>query len=194
MQALTIVIAPAIVTNIWQTFVGRYLRDIIRRLWPLMLGTAFGYLEQRRADDRPLCAHTAPIVLGVLLVIYAVVTLVKFQFRTASQNRTKGGSAASSGALSPASSLPPPACRSSRRCRSCSRLAWRKTNWSRRSVLYFTRRHARHRPSTSPAPVCSMPATAVPGLVAMMTAFAGMFIGQAVRDAHGSPSNSAAGS
>jgi hypothetical protein len=35
-QALAIVIVPAIVTNIWQTFVGPYLRDIIARLWPLM--------------------------------------------------------------------------------------------------------------------------------------------------------------
>ena len=29
-------IVPAVVTNIWQTFVGSYLRDIIRRLWPLL--------------------------------------------------------------------------------------------------------------------------------------------------------------
>ena len=41
-QALAIVIVPAIVTNIWQTFVGPYLRDIVRRLWPLMIGTALG--------------------------------------------------------------------------------------------------------------------------------------------------------
>src|SRR5260370_25596162 len=33
-RALAIVIVPAIITNIWQTFVGPYLRDIIRRLWP----------------------------------------------------------------------------------------------------------------------------------------------------------------
>src|SRR5262245_16363973 len=41
-HALAIVIVPAIVTNIWQTFVGSYLRDIIRRLWPLMIGTVLG--------------------------------------------------------------------------------------------------------------------------------------------------------
>jgi len=35
-QALAIVIVPAIITNIWQTFVGPCLRDIVRRLWPLM--------------------------------------------------------------------------------------------------------------------------------------------------------------
>ncbi|HEU0084947.1 MAG TPA: TSUP family transporter, partial [Bradyrhizobium sp.] len=33
-HAMAIVIVPAIVTNIWQTFVGPYLRDITRRLWP----------------------------------------------------------------------------------------------------------------------------------------------------------------
>src|SRR6195256_2483526 len=41
-QALAIVIVPAIVTNVWQTFVGPYLRDIISRLWPLMAGTVVG--------------------------------------------------------------------------------------------------------------------------------------------------------
>src|ERR1043165_6021086 len=40
-QAIAIVIVPAIVTNIWQTFGGPYLRDICRRLWPLLIGTAF---------------------------------------------------------------------------------------------------------------------------------------------------------
>src|SRR5271155_1889314 len=41
-HALAIVIVPAIITNIWQTFGGPYLRDIIRRLWPLMVGTVVG--------------------------------------------------------------------------------------------------------------------------------------------------------
>src|SRR6202171_2002945 len=41
-HAMAIVIVPAIVTNIWQTFVGPYLRDIMRRLWTLMVGTAIG--------------------------------------------------------------------------------------------------------------------------------------------------------
>src|SRR5215218_8843709 len=41
-QAIAIVIIPAIVTNIWQTFGGPYLRDIMRRLWPLMAGTVAG--------------------------------------------------------------------------------------------------------------------------------------------------------
>src|SRR6201996_1882994 len=41
-RALAIVIVPAIVTNIWQTFAGPYLRNIVRRLWPLLAGVALG--------------------------------------------------------------------------------------------------------------------------------------------------------
>ncbi len=55
-QAIAIVIVPAIVTNIWQTFGGPYLRDIMRRLWPLMVGTVDRHLAERGSADRPLCA------------------------------------------------------------------------------------------------------------------------------------------
>ena len=54
-RAIAIVIVPAIVTNIWQTFVGPYLRDILRRLWPLMIGTVIGMLAQCRRAHRPAC-------------------------------------------------------------------------------------------------------------------------------------------
>src|ERR1700760_2096154 len=52
-QALAIVIVPAVVTNIWQTLVGSYLRDISRRLWPLLVGTAFGIWLNRRSLTGP---------------------------------------------------------------------------------------------------------------------------------------------
>ena len=81
-QALAIVIVPAVVTNIWQTFVGPYLRDIIRRLWPLMMGTVAGIWLNRGMLTGPY-AHYGPIVLGVLLVIYAVTGLSKFSFTVA---------------------------------------------------------------------------------------------------------------
>src|SRR2546430_5480360 len=41
-RAIALVIVPAIVTNIWQTFAGPYLRDIIRRLWPFIARTVIG--------------------------------------------------------------------------------------------------------------------------------------------------------
>ena len=81
-HALAIVIVPAIITNIWQTFGGPYLRDIIRRLWPLMAGTVVGIWLNAGMLTGPY-ARYGTIVLGVLLVIYAIVGLSKFSFRVA---------------------------------------------------------------------------------------------------------------
>src|ERR1700712_247800 len=63
-HALAIVIVPAIVTNIWQTFVGPYLRDIVRRLWPLMIGTVVGIWSGAGLMTGPY-AHYGTIVLGI---------------------------------------------------------------------------------------------------------------------------------
>src|SRR6195256_2411507 len=76
-RALAIVIVPAIITNIWQTFVGPYLRDITRRLWPLMVGTVIGIWLNSGMLTGPY-ARYGTIVLGVLLLIYAIVGLNKF--------------------------------------------------------------------------------------------------------------------
>src|SRR5207244_1027768 len=84
-RAIAIVIVPAILTNIWQTFVGPHLRDILRRLWPLMIGTVIGCWLNAGALTGPH-ARYGTIVLGVLLVIYAIIGLNKFQFHVAPKN------------------------------------------------------------------------------------------------------------
>ncbi len=84
-RALAIVIAPAIITNIWQTFGGPYLRDIVRRLWPLMLCTVIGSLMNAGAMTGPY-ARYGTIALGVLLVSYAVIGLTQLRLRVASRN------------------------------------------------------------------------------------------------------------
>jgi len=81
-RALAIVIAPAIITNIWQTFGGPYLRDILRRLWPLMLCTVIGSLMSAGAMTGPY-ARYGTIALGVLLVSYAVIGLTRLRLRVA---------------------------------------------------------------------------------------------------------------
>jgi uncharacterized membrane protein YfcA len=81
-HALALVILPAILTNIWQTFVGPYLRDIMRRLWPVLLGLAAGIRLNAGSMTGPY-ARYGTIALGVLLVIYAVVGLRKFVFSVA---------------------------------------------------------------------------------------------------------------
>src|ERR1700743_251909 len=86
-HAIAIVIVPAILTNIWQTFVGPYLWDIRKRLWPLMLGTILGIWLNAGSLTGPY-ARYGPIALGVLLVIYAIVGLGKFTIKVA-RNREK---------------------------------------------------------------------------------------------------------
>jgi uncharacterized membrane protein YfcA len=81
-HALAIVIVPAIITNIWQTFAGPYLRDIVRRLWPLMLGTVIGIVSCAGLMTGPY-ARFGTIILGILLVIYAIVGLRKVRFAVA---------------------------------------------------------------------------------------------------------------
>src|ERR1700754_4985690 len=79
-QAIAIVIVPAIVTNIWQTFGGPYLRDIIRRLWPLMVGTVIGIWLNAGLLTGPYAPYGI-VILGILLIVYAVTGLSKLQFK-----------------------------------------------------------------------------------------------------------------
>lgn len=81
-QAIAIVIVPAIVTNIWQTFGGPYLRDIMRRLWPLMAGTVVGIWLNAGVLTGPYAPY-GTVVLGGLLVIYAALGLSKISFKVA---------------------------------------------------------------------------------------------------------------
>jgi uncharacterized membrane protein YfcA len=77
--------AQAIVTNIWQTFGGPYLRDIFRRLWPLLIGTAAGIWLNAGSLTGPYARYTT-IVLGLLLAINAIIGLSKFNFTIAPRN------------------------------------------------------------------------------------------------------------
>src|ERR1700688_836287 len=61
-HALAIVIVPAIVTNIWQTFVGPHLPGIVRRLWPMLAGTAIGIWCGAGLMTGP-CARYGTIIL-----------------------------------------------------------------------------------------------------------------------------------
>src|SRR5262249_44260567 len=67
-KALAMVTVPAVVTNVWQTFVGPYLSDIMRRLWPLLAGTALGVWLNAGSLTGPY-AHYLPVALGILLVL-----------------------------------------------------------------------------------------------------------------------------
>src|SRR3954452_14076311 len=175
-HALAIVIVPAIITNIWQTFVGPYLRDIIRRLWPLMAGTVVGIWLNADMLTGPY-ARYGTIVLGLLLVIYAVVGLSKLSFKVARRHeKWLGGiiglitgvvSAATGVQVLP--SMP-----------FMQAIGMEKDELVQALGVFFTVATMALAFNLTAAGLLSA-STALPGAVAMAASFAGMFIGQAVR-------------
>jgi uncharacterized membrane protein YfcA len=175
-RALAIVIVPAVITNIWQTFVGPYLRDITRRLWPLMVGTAVGICLNAAALSHPSTRY-GNIALGLLLVIYAVVGLSKFAFTVArAHEKWIGGivglvtgliSAATGVQVIP--SVP-----------YMQAIGLEKDELVQALGVFFTVATVTLAFNLTNSGLLST-ATALPGAVAMACAFIGMFIGQAVR-------------
>jgi uncharacterized protein len=175
-HALAIVIVPAIIANIWQTFVGPYLRDIIRRLWPLMAGTVIGIWLNAGMLTGPY-ARYGTIVLGVLLVIYAITGLSKFSFRVArSDEKWIGGivglitgvvSAATGVQVIP--SMP-----------FMQAIGMEKDELVQALGVFFTVATVALAFNLTSAGLLTA-ATALPGAVAMGCSFLGVLIGQAVR-------------
>jgi uncharacterized membrane protein YfcA len=175
-RALAIVIVPAIVTNVWQTFVGPYLRDIIRRLWTLMAGTVIGIWCGAGLMTEPY-ARYGTIVLGALLVIYAIIGLSKFNFHVAPRNEKWVGGIVGliTGVVSAATgvqvipSMP-----------FMQAIGMEKDELVQALGVFFTVATVALAFNLTHAGLLNA-ATALPGAVAMAGAFAGMFIGQAVR-------------
>lgn len=176
LQALTIVVVPAVVTNIWQTFAGPYLRGIVLRLWPLLLGTAVA-IAGSGALMAGRYARYAAIVLGLLLVIYAALGLTRLQFRTAPRNERWVGALVGlvTGVISAATgvqvipSMP-----------FMQSIGMEKDELVQALGVFFTVATVAQAFNLTSAGLLNA-STAAPGLVAMVAAFAGMFAGQAVR-------------
>ncbi|MFO1112071.1 MAG: sulfite exporter TauE/SafE family protein [Bradyrhizobium sp.] len=175
-QAIAIVIVPAIVTNIWQTFVGPYLRDIVRRLWPLMLGTVIGIWLNAGLLTGPYAPY-ATVILGVLLVINAIMGLTKLQFSVMPRNEKWIGGIVGliTGAVSAGTgvqvfpSMP-----------YMQAIGMEKDELVQALGVYFTVATVALAFNVTASGLLSA-ATALPGAVAMAASFAGMFVGQAVR-------------
>jgi uncharacterized protein len=175
-QALAIVIIPAVATNIMQTFVGPYLLDIIRRLWPLMIGTVVGIWLNSGMLTGPYARYGA-VVLGVLLVIYALIGLTKFSFHVARRNEKWIGGIVGviTGMVSAATgvqvlpSMP-----------FMQAIGMEKDELVQALGVFFTVATVSLTFNLTSAGLLTA-ATALPGAVAMAASFAGMFIGQAIR-------------
>lgn len=76
--AILLLMAPAIVTNVWQAFSGGAFWRLTGRLAPFLItifiGIIGGYTVLASADDTVLVG-----VLGTILCLYAIASLMKFQ-------------------------------------------------------------------------------------------------------------------
>jgi uncharacterized protein len=175
-QAIAIVIVPAIVTNVWQTFGGPYLRDIMRRLWPLMAGTVIGIWLNAGLLTGPYAPY-GTVTLGVLLVIYAVMGLSRLQFTVAQRNEKWIGGIVGliTGVVSAGTgvqifpSMP-----------YMQAIGMEKDELVQALGVFFTVATVALAFNVTASGLLTA-ATALPGAIAMAASFAGMFIGQAVR-------------
>jgi uncharacterized protein len=175
-KALAIVIVPASVTNIWQTFVGPYLRDIVRRLWPMLVCTAIGIWLNAGALSGP-AARYGTIVLGILLVIYAVTGLARVSFHVArgSEKWIGGIVGLITGMISAASgvqvfpSVP-----------HLQAIGMEKDELVQALGVFFTVATLALGFTLTRAGLVNS-TTALPGVIAMGSSFTGVFVGQAVR-------------
>jgi len=175
-HALAIVIVPAIVTNIWQTFVGPYLRDILRRLWPLLICTALGVWAGGGLLTGPY-ARYGTIVLGVLLVIYAILGLSKVRFHVRRENESWIGAIVGliTGVISAATgvqvipSMP-----------FMQAIGMEKDELIQALGVFFTTATVAQAYNLTGAGLLNT-STLIPGTIGMIAAFTGMYIGQLVR-------------
>jgi uncharacterized membrane protein YfcA len=175
-QAIAIVIVPAIVTNIWQTFIGGYLHDILRRLWPLMTGTVIGIWLNAGLLTGPYASY-GKVFLGVMLIVYAFVGLSKFNFKVAPRNEKWMGGLVGliTGVISAATgvqvipSMP-----------FMQAIGMEKDELVQALGVFFTVATVALAFNITAAGLLTA-ATALPGAVAMAGSFAGMFVGQALR-------------
>ena len=78
-QAAAIMVAPALITNVWQAMVGKSLLPLLGRIWPMLAGICLGTFIA--ATWLPGAnSGQATIWLGVALVLYAGLGLTKMDF------------------------------------------------------------------------------------------------------------------
>lgn len=85
-QAAAILVVPSLITNVWQLITGGDVMLLTRRLWPMLVGVCVGTW----IGALTLSANNpqASIWLGVALIVYAGLGLVKVQFRVPPQSET----------------------------------------------------------------------------------------------------------
>jgi uncharacterized membrane protein YfcA len=78
-QAAAIMVVPSFVTNVWQGLAGDGLWELLRRLWPMLLGTCIGIFIGAVALPHGN-GEQAAVWLGAVLAVYAALSLLKVHF------------------------------------------------------------------------------------------------------------------
>ena len=175
-QALAIVIVPGILTNIWQTFAGPYFLGIVRRLWPMLLGLAVGIWLNADMMTGPY-ARYGTVLIGILLVIYAIIGLRKVAITVRPRDEKWAGGVIGlvTGVISAATgvqvvpSMP-----------FMQALGMKKDELIQALGVFFTVATVAQAFNLSAAGILDE-STALPGVIALAASFTGMAIGQAVR-------------
>jgi uncharacterized membrane protein YfcA len=175
-HALAIVIVPGVLTNIWQTFAGPYFLGIVKRLWPLLAGLAIGI---RLTGDMMIgpYARYGTVLIGVLLIIYGIVSLRRFVLTIKQQDEKWIGGVIgiATGAISGATgvqvipSMP-----------FMQALGMKKDELIQALGVFFTVATLVQAFNLSAAGLLDE-STALPGVIALACSFTGMAIGQSVR-------------
>ena len=86
-QAAALLVVPAIITNLWQGLAGPFLRQILKRLWPMFIGILVGTWSGAglMTGTKP---WVATLLLGLSLVFYAGLGLSSVHFRVPPQRET----------------------------------------------------------------------------------------------------------
>jgi uncharacterized protein len=80
-EAAAIIVLPSFVTNVWQALAGGALRELAKRLWPMLAGICIGtYIGAVLLPS--VKGGEATIWLGIALVIYAVFGLCNLDLKT----------------------------------------------------------------------------------------------------------------
>jgi uncharacterized protein len=80
-EAAAIIVLPSFVTNVWQALAGGALRELAKRLWPMLAGICIGtYIGAVLLPG--VKGGEATIWLGIALVIYAVFGLCNLDLKT----------------------------------------------------------------------------------------------------------------
>ncbi|MDK2754386.1 MAG: sulfite exporter TauE/SafE family protein [Gammaproteobacteria bacterium] len=77
-EAMTLMLLPSLITNLFQGLVGKYLIRLIRRYWSLFIfGAVFTWLSSSLLSTGH--AATFAVILGVVLTLYGISSLYSLQ-------------------------------------------------------------------------------------------------------------------